>query len=97
MAALIPNLVVHGLTDPEPGPDRTLICYIPVSVFTAGLLFAFSLSVLSMVPAVFWHTPQSNAIIFAGVFILDSLVAFVIYRIMQAIRPAHPGEDEKTS
>jgi hypothetical protein len=93
MAALIPTLVLPDLIDPESGPDRILdrilICYIAVSIFTALLLFIFSLSGLSMVPAVFWHTPQSNAIIFAGVFILDSLVAFLLFRIMRLVRPGH--------
>jgi hypothetical protein len=92
MAALIPTLVIPDLIDPGSGPDRVLICYIAVSLFTAILLFAFSLSGLSMVPAVFWHTPQSNAILFAGVFILDLLAAFFLFRIMQLVRPAHLRE-----
>ena len=100
MAALVPTLVIPDLIDPEFGPnrilDRILICYIAVSLFTALLLFVFSLSGLSMVPAVFRHTPQSNAIIFAGVFILDSFVAFLLFRIMRLVRPArfrgNPGE-----
>jgi hypothetical protein len=96
MAALIPALVIPDLIDPASGPDRILdrilICYIAVSLFTAFLLFVFSLSGLSMVPAVFWHTTQSNAIIFAGVFILDSLAAFFLFRIMQWVRPVHSQE-----
>jgi hypothetical protein len=97
MAALIPPLVIPSFTNPESGLDRILICYIFVSIFTAVLLFTFSWSGLSMVPEVFWHTPLSNAVIFTGVFVLDSLVAFFIYRIMQAIRPAHPSAERKTS
>ena len=95
IAALIPPLVIPRLIDPESGLDRILICYILVSIFGAVLLFAFSLSGLSMVPEVFWHTPLSNAIIFAGVIILDTLFAFFIYRIMRAFRPAVQVKNEK--
>jgi hypothetical protein len=95
MAALIPPLVIPGLIDPETGLDRILICNIFVSIFGAGLLIAFALSGLSMVPEVFWHTPLSNAIIFAGVIILDTLFAFLIYRIMQIFRPAGCVKNEK--
>jgi hypothetical protein len=88
IAVLIPTLVIPSLIDPESGLDRILICYILVSIFGAVLLFAFSLSGLSMVPEVFWHTPLSNAIIFTGLIILDTLFAFFIYRIMCVFRPA---------
>ena len=97
MAALIPTLVIPDLTDPESGPDRIIVCYIAVSLFTAVLLFAFFLSGLSMVPAVFWHTPTSNAIIFAGVFILDLPFAFLLFGIMRRVRPAHSRKPGKTS
>ncbi len=49
-----------------------------------------------MVPEVFLHTPLSNAIIFAAVSILDTLFAFIIYRIMHAFRPAVHVKDEIT-
>jgi len=97
MAALIPPLIIPSLIDPESGLDRILICYIFVSIFTVVLLFAFSWSGLSMVPEVYWHTPLSNAAVFAGVVILDTLFAFFTYRIMKAVRPARPLEEEITS
>ena len=95
MAALIPPLVNPRLIDPASGPDRILVCYLLISVFTAVLLFAFGLSDLAMAPEVWRHTPVSNAIIFAGVLILDTLAAFCIYGIMQAVRPALPENGEK--
>jgi hypothetical protein len=97
MATLIPALVVPNLTDPESGIDRILICYLSVSVFDAVLLYGFMISGLSMVPAVFWHTPQSNAIIFTCVLILDVLAAYFFFRIMQLVRPSHSRESGKMS
>lgn len=93
-AALLPTLVIPGPGDP--GPDRILVNYITVAVFNAGLLFVFMLSGLSMDPGIFWHTPLSNAIIFACVLLLDTLFALLVYRIMQGIRPVIPADTGNT-
>jgi hypothetical protein len=95
MAALIPPLAVNDLTDPKSTLDRILICYIVIAVFEAVLLFAFSWSGLEMVHEVYWHTPLSNAVVFAGVLILDILVAFFLYGIMKAYRASHPVKEER--
>ena len=94
MAALIPPIITPNLTTPESGLDRILICYVLVSGFTVMLFFAFLWSGLFMVPEVFWHTPLSNAAVFAGVVIPDTLFAFFIYRILKVIRPSHPMENK---
>jgi hypothetical protein len=95
LAALIPPLVNPRFTSPASGPDRTLIYYLFVAVFAAVLLFAFAGSGLSMAPEAYWHTLFSNALIFAGILIMDTLAAFSIYRFMQVVRSAPNVKDEK--
>jgi hypothetical protein len=67
MAALIPPFAVPGLTHPESRFRRILICYVAVSLFWIVLNFFFFSSGLAMNPEVFWDTPLSNAIIYAGI------------------------------
>ena len=95
MAALIPPITIPNLTNPESRSVRILVCYVAVSLFWIVLNFLFFSSGLAMNPEVFWDTPLSNAKIYAGIIFLDTLVAFFIYGIMQAFRPAVHVKDEK--
>jgi len=65
---------------------RILICYIAVSFFWIDLNFVFFSSGLAMNPEVFRDTPLSNAMIYAGILLLDLLVAFFIFWVMRALR-----------
>jgi hypothetical protein len=95
MAALIPSVALPNLTDPESRLTRILVCYVAVSLFWIVLNSLFFSTGLAMNPEVFWDTPLSNAKIYAGIIVLDILVAFFIYGIMHVIRPTVPVNGEK--
>ncbi|MDE4908149.1 hypothetical protein L0665_05945 [Methanogenium marinum] len=59
---------------------RILICDILVSVVGVFLPHLLVWSGLSMVPAIYWHTPLSNGIVYACVIALDIGLAAIIYR-----------------
>lgn len=59
---------------------RILICYLLVALVGVFLPFLLVSSGLSMVPAIFWHTPLSNALVYVCVIALDVGLAAGIYR-----------------
>ncbi|WP_067049155.1 hypothetical protein [Methanofollis ethanolicus] len=82
VAVLIPPFVVSGRSGETPGFRRVLACGILVSV--VGIFFPILLvsSGLSMVPAIYWHTPLSNAVIYACVMAVNVGLAELAYRIL---------------
>jgi hypothetical protein len=95
VAALIPPFAIPNLTDPKSRFMRILVSYIGVSVF--GILYTahFGLSKIWLDWDIYWHTPFSNAKIYAGLIIMDTIVAFIIYGLMHIVRPAHRIVNEK--
>jgi len=48
-----------------------------------------------LAPLIYWHAPGPDALLYAGFIVLDTLVAFFVYWIMRAIRPAIKVKNEK--
>ncbi|WP_298665520.1 hypothetical protein [uncultured Methanofollis sp.] len=82
VAVLVPPFVVSNRSGETPGFRRVLACNIQVSV--VGFFFPFLLvsSGLSMVPAIYWHTPLSNGVIYACVMALNIGLATLLYRFL---------------
>jgi len=79
MAVLIPPFVDFPRSGDDVRFTRVLTCDILVSAVGASLPFLLVLSGLSMVPALYWHTPLSNGAVYACVIALDILLATLIY------------------
>ncbi|WOF17267.1 hypothetical protein F1737_11555 [Methanoplanus sp. FWC-SCC4] len=104
VAVLVPPFILPGLfkgrfsgrfsgssqqiADNEPRFSRLLLCHIIVSAAGFFLPFILVKSGLSMMPEIYWHTPLSNGIVYAGAFILDVALAGIFFRIVGW------GEDE---
>lgn len=80
VTVLAPPFVFSGRSSETPGFRRVLACGILVSAAGIVLPFLFVSSGLSMVPAIYWHTPLSNGVIYAGVMALDIGLAMLMYR-----------------
>ncbi|WP_342678594.1 hypothetical protein [Methanofollis sp. UBA420] len=82
VAVLVPPFVVSGRSGETPGFRRVLVCDILVSV--VGIFFPFLLvsSGLSMVPAIYWHTPLSNGVVYACVMAVNVGLATLLYRFL---------------
>ena len=80
MAVLIPPFVFSDWFGGEVRFTRILICDILVSFVGVFLPFLLVWSGLSMVPAIYWHTPLSSGLVYACVIALDIGLAAGIYR-----------------
>lgn len=93
MAVLIPPFVFSDWFGGDVWFTRILICDILVAVVGVFLPHLLVSSGLSMVPAIFWHTPFSNALVYACVVALDVGLAAGIYHGM-GWRGLTPRPDE---
>ncbi|WFN33848.1 hypothetical protein L1S32_08330 [Methanogenium sp. S4BF] len=91
MAVLIPPFVFSGWFGEGVRFTRILICGILVSVIGAFLPFFLVWSGLSMVPAIYWHTPLSNGLVYLCVIALDVGLAAMVYRGLKWGGIRYPG------
>ena len=80
MAVLIPPFVFSDWFGGDVRFTRILICDILVSAVGVFLPHLLVWSGLSMVQAIYWHTPLSNGLVYACVIALDIGLAAGIYR-----------------
>jgi hypothetical protein len=91
VAALIPNCVLPERTPPESRFTRIVICYIAVTLFGMVAILGYFWPVRSMVREFYVSSPLSNAIIYAGIFALDTGFSFFIYLFIVTYREGQGG------
>jgi hypothetical protein len=91
VAALVPNCVLPERTPPEKRFFRVVICYIAVTLFGIAFIPAYFWPVRSMVREFYLHSFFSNAIIYAGIFILDTVFSLFIYLFIVTYREGQGG------
>lgn len=80
MAVLIPPFVFSNRFGEKIRFTRILICDLMVSVVGVFLPYLLVSSRLSMIPAIFWHTPLSNGLIYGGLIALNVGLATGFYQ-----------------
>jgi len=88
MAVLLPPFLFPSLAGGAASLRRILLCYAILWVPGVAFPFLLVISGLSMVPAIFWHTPLSNAVIYAFLMVVDIALAAIVYRIAGALTAA---------
>ena len=92
MAAIIPPYAIPGLTNPEGRFARILICFVAVTLFGFALIAGFTF----VVPETSEYFPSNllvNAVLYAGIIVLDTAFAYLIYVIMRKLRPLEMAMD----
>jgi hypothetical protein len=95
LAVLIPPYMVPRLTLPESRFIDIIISFVAVTVVDISLLFNIFFSETAMFKESIWHAPFSNVLIYAGIILLDTGVAFVVYLFMMVFRSGQRAADEK--
>ena len=85
MAVLIPPFLLPDFTGPRTGIKRIVICDLVVSLVAVGFSIYFVQSGLVMIPAIYWHTPLSNFMVYAGLIAGDFLLAMGVYWVMDRV------------
>ncbi len=94
LATLIPPYMVPRLTLPESRFIDIIISYIAVSVVGISFLFSIFFSETAMFQESLWHAPYSKVLIYAGILLLDTVIAFVVYLFMMVFRSGQRAADE---
>ena len=99
VAVLIPPFAYPELIVPQYRFKCILSGYIAVILFSTVLFLGFYLSGgyagWYAIPTIYRLTPIFSTAIYAGLVVLDTLVAFAVYRFMQGLYPAVHAKDKK--
>ena len=95
VAVLVPPFVFPDISGPGTRFRQILFVYFSVIVFEIFLVYGSVQLRVYLGPSPLLDLPGSGAIIYAGLAILDILVAFAVYRILSRLRPAQPVPDGK--
>ena len=88
VTVLIPLFAYPSQTVPGSLTVRILAGYSTVTLIWVILIYGWTTANRYLDPLIYWHAPGSDALLYAGFVVLDTLVAFFVYWIMHAIRPA---------
>ena len=99
VTVLIPLFAYPSQTVPGSTTVRILAGYCTVTLFWVILIYGWANGWATtnryLAPLIYWHAPGSDALLYAGFVVLDTLVAFFVYWIMRAIGPVIKVKDEK--
>ncbi len=95
VAVLLPLFAYPPQTAYGSTSVRILAGYSTVTLIWVILIYGWATANRYLAPLIYWHAPGSDAVLYAGFVVLDTLVAFFVYWILWVIRPAIRVKDEK--